>query len=73
MARLARVIAVGVPHHITQRGTHGALSSRRKRIEKSISICYGKAREKAGRNVTAFTLDGLLALRWAFLREIRSK
>ncbi len=48
MARLARVIAVGVPRHITQRATRGALSCKTKRIEKSISIYYGKARKCSG-------------------------
>jgi hypothetical protein len=44
MACFARVIAVGIPHYITQRGNAGALSCKTKRIEKSILIYYGKAR-----------------------------
>jgi hypothetical protein len=48
MARLARVIAVGVPHHITSAGTRGVLSCKTRQIERSTSIYYGKARNCMG-------------------------
>ena len=48
MTRFARVIAVGVPHHITQRGNARRFTCKTERIEKSISIYYGKARNYTG-------------------------
>jgi hypothetical protein len=49
MARFAGVIAVGIPHHINPARQRAALyPARRKRIEKSILIYYGKARNSMG-------------------------
>jgi hypothetical protein len=48
MARFARVIAVGIPHHITQRGNARRFSRKTKRIEESTLIYYGKARNSIG-------------------------
>ena len=50
MARLARVVAVGVPYHITQRGNA-------RRFILSISIYYGKARNYMGDVGTAYLLQ----------------
>jgi hypothetical protein len=44
MACFARVLAVEIPHHITQRGNARRFIRKTKRIEKSILIYYGKAR-----------------------------
>jgi putative transposase len=48
MARLARVIAVGVPHHITQRGNARRFILQDEPDRKVISIYYGKARKCMG-------------------------